>query len=251
MIAFFLPLNIMPAMKKRKVLICGLILFLHSICSAELVPIERWAVRDFWTQLESKMTEQQVAQLLSEPVDRETVKDFHIWYYTELLQRQGDRIISRPQTGILRFRLCPDGAYRLTDWKQPDWGTVTSYTEKQYQTVNSRFQRQQQLEQGNLERRALAAQRRAETEKRRTEQLALRQKQIEEAKQRRAEQTQQRQQQRKTRSPDRQAVPAQAKPKELTPAQLSSRFLIYGGIFIFTSAIIIAILQGFRYLGRK
>jgi hypothetical protein len=73
------------------------------------------------------MTPLQVTELLGEPLDKELVEPFEVWYYHEAPQWTDGRITWRPKNGFVRFKKVPvDGqeAFLLLDWKQPLWQKV-------------------------------------------------------------------------------------------------------------------------------
>jgi outer membrane protein assembly factor BamE (lipoprotein component of BamABCDE complex) len=93
------------------------------LCQAK----DLWKSQKAWLQLNKKMTTLQVTGLLGEPLDKELIEPFEVWYYHESPQRTDGRITWRPKNGFVRFKNVPiDGqeAFLLLDWKQPLWRDV-------------------------------------------------------------------------------------------------------------------------------
>ena len=173
-------------MKVQKGFILGLLAF-PALALAAGDSIEKWQVQDYWGKLEVKMTEQVVIDLLGQPQDKETINNNLIWYYPEIIARQGDAILSRPEHGFVRLKLI-DGKSLLHSWKVPNWEEVFSYTEQEYLAEQRHDKTQQNREQQQ-------AQREAEAERVKAEREAARLIAIEQAQQRREEQAALKQQQ--------------------------------------------------------
>jgi hypothetical protein len=88
---------------------------------------ELWKCQPSWQQLSKKMTALQVTGLLGEPLDKELVEPFEVWYYHQAPQRTDGRITWRPKNGFVRFKNVPvngQEAFLLLDWRQPLWRDV-------------------------------------------------------------------------------------------------------------------------------
>jgi hypothetical protein len=86
-----------------------------------------WRSPMAWRQLAKKMTESQIAALLGQPLEKETVEPFEVWYYQDAPKRENGQIVWRPKTALVRFRQVPiDGqqVFLLLDWKPPLWREV-------------------------------------------------------------------------------------------------------------------------------
>jgi hypothetical protein len=80
-------------------------------------------------QLDKKMTFSQVTGLLGEPLEKEMVEPFEVWYYHQTPQWTDGRITWRPKNGFVRFKKVPVNgheAFLLLDWKVPLWREVAA-----------------------------------------------------------------------------------------------------------------------------
>lgn len=168
-------------MEKWKFFIFVLLFVPASVFAVE--SIKPWTVRGFWGRLEARMTEQQAAKLLGEPLETEDIHSNRIWYYSEPPERQGEKFVSRPKTGFLIFKQSPNDPelYLLIKWSEPDWTTILPLTEKQYQDHIAQIEKQMETEQARLKQQEILKQRQDEAEKHREKANALKQKQIEDA----------------------------------------------------------------------
>lgn len=111
-------------MRLCRLTVVGLwLMFCGIFCQAK----DLWKNPQAWQQLDKKMTELQVTGLLGEPLDKETIDSFEVWYYHEAPQRTDGRITWRPKTGFVRFKKVPVDAREvslLLDWKLPLWKDV-------------------------------------------------------------------------------------------------------------------------------
>jgi hypothetical protein len=111
-------------MRPCRLTVVGLVfVFCCMLCQAK----DLWKYPAAWQQLNKKMTTLQVTGLLGQPLDKELVDPFEVWYYHEAPQRTDGRITWRPKNGFVRFKKIPiDGqeAFLLLDWKQPLWRDV-------------------------------------------------------------------------------------------------------------------------------
>ncbi len=244
--------GIITVMEIQKVFILGLLSFSALVLAAG-DSIEKWQVQDYWAKLEIKMTEQAAIELLGKPLEIETVKNYHIWYYQQPPQRQADAIVSRPRFGILRFRV-NDSICLLLDWKEPDWTSTTPCTEAQYLAEQKRIEDEMEREQVRQEQERIAEERKAKQEQQKaeaerisTERKIARVKATEQAQQRRQEQITLRQNQLAKRQA-RQANPPQTK-ADSDGYTLKNNHTIYwfsaAGLFL-VMAISISIVIGFK-----
>lgn len=75
-----------------------------------------------WQQLQRKMTESQVADLLGNPNKTETVGRNLVWYYQDTPRQRDGQIVWRPKTGFVHFKqIAIDGQdiFMLYGWKPP------------------------------------------------------------------------------------------------------------------------------------
>lgn len=101
------------------------VVFCGIFCMAK----DLWKFPAAWKQLDKKMTESQVAGLLGEPVEKETIEPLQVWYYQGAPTWENGRITLRPKTGFVRFKqVMIDGqqTYLLLDWKVPLWREVAA-----------------------------------------------------------------------------------------------------------------------------
>jgi hypothetical protein len=117
---------------KRYGVVCILFCF-GAMAWAQDLPVAAqrsgWRSPMAWRQLAKKMTEPQIAALLGQPQEKETVEPFEVWYYQDSPKRENGRIIWRPKTALVRFKQVPvDGqqVYLLLDWKPPLWREVAA-----------------------------------------------------------------------------------------------------------------------------
>lgn len=236
------------------------VLFLSPVVWAAGEPIEKWTVWNYWQMLTPKMTEQVVVEILGEPLEKEFIKNYQIWYYQQVPKKEGEKIISRPQSGCLRFRKV-DSAYFLYESKSPDWTVTAPHTEAQYLAQQEKIQkqkeqeppltsqaepveqaqteRQHQLEQAMDERQQLLEQQQIEAQKLAAERREDRDRTAEQAKQ-------QMEQRRQELAERREQQPVNPKPKP--PAfELSSYkyWFTMAGLFII-GAILISVMYKFK-----
>ena len=137
-------------MKKQRALVGLFISCLIGICTGQEDAISQWTVKDFWGQLQEKMTEAQALELLGRPLDRESTDTACVWYYQEAPVREGDQVIRRPRSGLLRFRRgITEGreALLLISWTEPDWEKVQAHTLAQWQALQRRLEQAEQQKQ--------------------------------------------------------------------------------------------------------
>ena len=143
------------------------------LCAAMATAQPKWTDAEAWRlKLQPNMTARQVQLLLGEPVDREVSQIAQIWYYEKAPVREGGKVVDRPTTGIVRFRLVkvdPTTKRRLRQpvfvvgkFAEPDWSNIpTQVFETKAESIRKQnnetaLERQQAFEQQQQE----AAQRR-------------------------------------------------------------------------------------------
>ena len=235
----------------------GIVLLLPIFSLAD---ISQWQVQDYWGKLEPRMTEQVVMELLGKPLVKEAIDSQQIWYYQQMPEREGDRVVNRPRHGFLRFRK-NDSACLLFDWKEPDWAITVPLTERQYLTELRKIEIRQEIEDAKRlaeeQRRARALQAENEKIERVASAFQIEQEKIQ--RKARASQvkhaaikpsTQREQYKHRTQTT---AAASRNRPQAKIPAAkadtsvltTSHYFLIIGGVFVLI-AFAIAFSQGFR-----
>jgi hypothetical protein len=97
------------------------------------------------------MTDSQVLDLLGQPLESKSADSACVWCYQEAPVREGDRIIRRPRSGLLRFRkgIAEDReALLLISWIEPNWENFQSHTLVQWHAQQRRLEaaeRQKQI----------------------------------------------------------------------------------------------------------
>ncbi len=150
--------------------------------------IERWMVWDFWQALQPGMDKDRVAELLGEPLERETTETACVWYYQQAPQQSAVGIIQRPRFGLLNFKIASAAGREvmvLRTWKMPDWNEVRGYSAAQFEAEQKELRRLR--EEALRRQKELEEKQRLEEERRQQEEL-LRQQQLEQERQMRAQQ---------------------------------------------------------------
>jgi hypothetical protein len=102
---------------KMKIYLIAFALTWTAAASADV-----WESPQAWENLRRKMTESQVADLLGNPKDTETVGHSLVWYYQDVPKIRDGQITWRPKTAFVHFKqitLNGQNVFMLYGWKPP------------------------------------------------------------------------------------------------------------------------------------
>lgn len=135
-----------------------------------------WMVLDHWRRMSTKMTPEQILEMLGEPREKEESSTMCVWYYQDVPTKLETGAIQRPRHGLVTLKKLVSGGESLVvkSWKEPNWYEVPCFRLLQYSAQQAKLEKARLLalaEQKRQEKVKLAEARRLEAEKRRQEEL--------------------------------------------------------------------------------
>jgi outer membrane protein assembly factor BamE (lipoprotein component of BamABCDE complex) len=100
---------------------CERLLIILLLCTT-VNAADLWESPQAWQELHRKMTESQVADLLGNPKETETVGHNLVWYYQDVPRQNDGQIIWRPKAAFVHFKqiaINGESIFMLYGWKPP------------------------------------------------------------------------------------------------------------------------------------